>query len=107
MRHHAIIVTGFSKDRILPAHEKAKEIFGAHVTEILPEVTNGYLTFFIGPDGSKEGWPESDDGDKKRYEFKEWVKKNYKLWLEVAEVQYHDEEDELWVKRIPRTTPEE
>ncbi len=102
-RHHAIIVTGWSDEgkSIELAHAKAKEIFGDSVTEILPKATNSYRTFFIGPDGSKEWWPESDAGDKRREEFKAWVAENYKLWLEAAEVQYHDEENELWVKRIP------
>lgn len=107
MRHHAIIVSGWSDERVAPAHAKAKEIFGNSVTEILPEVTNGYRSFFIGTDGSKEGWSESDDGDSRRERFKAWVSENYRLWLDVAEVQYADENDDLWVKRVPEVRNDE
>lgn len=101
MRHHAIIVTGWKDETIEVAHAKAKEIFGDSVTEILPNAINGYRTLFIGPDGSKEWWADSDQGDKRREEFKAWIKENYKMWLEAAEVQYYDEKNELWIKGIP------
>jgi len=35
--------------------------------------TNGYVTVFCGPDGSKEGWEESDTGDKIRHAFLEFI----------------------------------
>lgn len=34
-----------------------------------PAPVNGYHTFILVPDGSKEGWPESDAGDQFRAEF--------------------------------------
>ncbi len=36
----------------------------------VPARINGYVTFFIAPDGSKEGWADSDRGDALRDEFK-------------------------------------
>ena len=64
MRHHSIVVTYYDEQRIAPMHAKAVEIFGKdRVTEILPAATNGYVSFFIGTDGSKEGWDESKEGD--------------------------------------------
>jgi hypothetical protein len=56
---------------IEPAHQEAKKIFGDQVTEILPFTINAYQSFMVGPDGSKEGWPESDAGDQCREEFVE------------------------------------
>jgi len=34
-----------------------------------PAIVNGYHTFILVPDGSKEGWSESDEGDRFRFEF--------------------------------------
>jgi len=36
------------------------------VSKIVMSVSNGYGSFFIAPDGSKEGWSTSDDGDSLR-----------------------------------------
>lgn len=99
MQHHAIIVTAYN-DRIYPLHVKAIDIFGDAVTEILPSAINGYRSFFVGPDGSKEGWPESDAGNARRQEFNEWLKENNQSH-DAAEVQYHDEGNDLWVKSLP------
>lgn len=99
-RHHAIIVTSWDKVHINAAHVKAKEIFGDQVTELLPTATNGYQTFLIGPDGSKEWWPDSDKGDQRRKDFREWMEAS-KMYFDAAEVQYHDEENSLWIKGIP------
>lgn len=75
-KHNAIIVTAGegSKDYAKMAHDKAKEIFGKAVTEIIVSDINYYRTFFIGPDGSKEGWEESDAGDEKRIEFLKYIR---------------------------------
>ena len=35
----------------------------------VPSLTNGYDTYVFLPDGSKEGWDTSDQGDKYREEF--------------------------------------
>jgi len=74
VRHHAIVVTSWSDDLIEHAHTEAVRIFGAAqdessartferlVSPIVPAVTNGG-SFFVAPDGSKEGWGTSDLGD--------------------------------------------
>ena len=70
--HHAIVVTSWSEKRTKEAHNYARIIFAelnACVSEITPMVTNGYTSFFIAPDGSKEGWPESDACNEARDEF--------------------------------------
>lgn len=47
---------------------------------------NGYLTFVLAPDGSKEGWEESNIGDDLRDEVVEWLSQDgfYCSWCEVA-----------------------
>lgn len=37
----------------------------------IPSVINGYVTYVFAPDGSNEGWPDSDDGDRYRHRFAE------------------------------------
>jgi hypothetical protein len=72
IKHHAIVVCGW--DDIAIAHEKAIEIFGELVSNVVPGVINGYQSFFIAPDGSKEGWEVSTTHDDKRDEYIEWIK---------------------------------
>lgn len=82
IQHHAIVVT--SSDRsIKELHSKAKEIFPV-VGEILSIGMNGYATFCVPPDGSKEGWPTSNYFDKRRDEFIAYLKDKQCSWLEVA-----------------------
>ena len=74
MRHHMIVVTSWDKKLIWEAHMKACEIFfqpshvgnSVGVTPIMTSPVNHYYTFFVPPDGSKEGWNDSDDGDENR-----------------------------------------
>jgi len=99
MCHHGIVVTGFIEARVKAAHELAAEIF-SHVTEITPAAINGYTSFFVPPDGSKEGWPESDEGDEKRKKFIHALNNDEPYfesmchYLDWAEVQYGDDNNQ-------------
>lgn len=73
MRHHSIAVSGF-KNELKLCHKYAKRLFGEMVTPIKDTLINGELSFFIGPDGSKEGWPESNEYDQKRETFITFIK---------------------------------
>ena len=75
IKHHAIAVTSGIDDLLKKAHDKAIEIFKDQTSEILQSTTNGYKSFFIAPDGSKEGWEESQIGNKKRANFVKWINK--------------------------------
>lgn len=72
MRHHAIVVTTWSADRIQAAHAEAQRL-GCIVTGLSPLAINGYQSFLIAPDGSKEGWDTSTKGDAQRDQFIEWI----------------------------------
>lgn len=65
MRHHAIVATTWSKDSMadLVAFllEEKIEHLGPHAARV-----NDYHTILVPPDGSKEGWEASDDGDEER-----------------------------------------
>jgi len=70
--HHAIVVTSWDDKTLKAAHDKAIEI-GCAVSKIVDSKINSYRSFLIAPDGSKEGWGDSDSGDQKRKEWIEWA----------------------------------
>lgn len=72
MRHDAIVVTSWKRDALEAAVQKARD-FGLEVLGPSAEVINGISTFLVCPDGSKEGWDESDEFDGKRAQFLEYL----------------------------------
>lgn len=104
IRHHAIIVTisSYAGDLAAKTREKAIEIFGrSTVSAFQSSPANGYITFFVGPDGSKEGWGASDDGDEHRARFIDWMREQAyedgSSPIQYAEVQYYDEAGDVRV----------
>lgn len=90
VQHHVIIVTTYRRDLAEEAWYVAEGIF-PHATHPVESSVNGYFTFFIPPDGSKEGWADSVEGDQRRDEFITWLKsKDYSdgsnpyTWVEVS-----------------------
>jgi len=90
-RHHAIIVCAddFGKGHMKEAHEKAVELLtfnslhgsGMLVTPVVRGTANGYETFAVVPDGSKEGWGASGEAEAKREAFIAWLEANeMRLW---------------------------
>jgi hypothetical protein len=95
IKHHTIIVTGWSAVGIPEAHKKAKEIFKEHdlVSEIVSGLANGQSSFFIAPDGSKLGWGVSETAFTLRRDFIEFLD-NYKgLDIEYVEVLFGGDDD--------------
>jgi hypothetical protein len=87
-RHHAIIVTCWKSSHIEDAHARALELFEgtpAPVTPIADGAINAFRSFAVLPDGSKEGWGDSDRADEARAEFKRWLRAGttYCDWAEV------------------------
>ena len=68
VRHDAIVVTSWQREALEAAAEKARNL-GLEVLGPSADVTNGIATFLVCPDGSKEGWDESDEFDEKRAQF--------------------------------------
>jgi len=106
MCHHTVIVTTWDAMRARVAHEKATEIFaplGNLVTPIIESRINGYFTFAVAPDGSKEGWDESDRGDRCRADLIGWLEaqryEDRSSPYDWAEVQYGDDERETIIVR--------
>ena len=72
IRHHALIVTCNDRKVLESIRMKALELYKLHmeassghllVSEIKDSIVNHYASFFIIPDGSKEGYDASEDGD--------------------------------------------
>lgn len=76
MRHDAIVVTGWKKEQVEEVHNKAKQLCNPLVSEIIEGVSNSQYSFFIAPDGSKEGWEPSDFHEVARDRFISWLDKN-------------------------------
>ena len=95
MCHHAILVSAFGEE-INKAHKKAIKIFESseHKNLVSPIVESSYGTnsFFIAPDGSKEGWNGSNEGDEKRSEFLSYLKSNH--YFDWVLIQYGDDEQD-------------
>lgn len=94
MRHHAIIVTCWDRDRLEVAQDKGIAVFGRFgVSDIIESRVNGYCSFLVPPDGSKEGWEDSEHGDNKRAEFVQWLRTDpIGEYFEWAEVMYGDDD---------------
>lgn len=85
IRHHAMIVTDWDTDRIQDLHRFAT-LCNLNPTPIMDSPYNGFRTFFIPPDGSKEGWQHSHDGDEERRRFKQFIRKRHPYcdWTEIS-----------------------
>lgn len=102
MRHHAVVVTTYRDDLMSAAHAKAVEIFNADmVTGVTPAMMNGWRSFLVAPDGSKEGWTLSDECDERRSQFIAWLKQQAyddgSSSLQWVEVQFGDDMQEAKV----------
>lgn len=78
IRHSAIVVTGSEKADAVFAHAKAAEM-GLVVTPVVSGLSNGYYSFMICPDGSKEGWDTSTTQSKLRHEWTAWARQRHQI----------------------------
>jgi hypothetical protein len=58
----------------------------------------------VGPDGSKEGWEPSEDGDIRRKLFCDWLEDTGAEWAEVA---FYDEEGYPEIERASNLEEED
>lgn len=104
IRHHALVVTSWSGERLIAVHDAANLLARANpnlaglVSPVMTSATNGHLSFFVAPDGSKEGWPLSDEGDALRAaivaECERSRGEDGDAYVEWVEVQYGDDDGE-------------
>jgi len=115
IKHSAAIVTNWNIKELETAHKKAKEIYaakfepdvmvrdaGSLVSDIVHGIANSQSSFFIAPDGSKEGWADSDKSDEARTEFLDWLLKN-ENFSDYIEVRFGGDTDSDTVIRSKDT----
>lgn len=104
IKHHAIVVTSWKSEAIEEAVEKAAGL-SLQVLGPSDPVVNGYRSILVCPDGSKEGWDESDLGDKRRAAFKTWLMSTRyddgSGPLEWAEIAYGNDDEAAEIAGIP------
>lgn len=66
VRHAIAITSGIAHHKYLDDVRDYAESVGAQCTPIMATPVNDERTFFVCPDGSKEGWHASDVGDQQR-----------------------------------------
>jgi hypothetical protein len=97
--HHTITVIASDEGHAKAAHAEACRLFEAPgvapVSDILTSPINGYWTFLIAPDGSKEGWRDSQRGNDARAAFVSWLEGALRrsLWLEWAVTAWPEDGD--------------
>ena len=114
MRHHAIVITGPKKsyhpefEDLADVHRRiltiaAQEGFAFLVSGIIEAATNGLGSILIAPDGSKESWQESDNGNRLRdriIAFLETLRyEDNSTSFDYVEVQFGDDECETKICR--------
>jgi hypothetical protein len=113
---HTIVVTADHHD-IEPIHQRAREIFERRgepiepqqaplVSAITPSLYNGWASFFIAPDGSKEGWEPSIAVDEMRDKFIEYLirlRVTDEVWVHWVEALFGCDADEAKVERKSHT----
>ena len=85
IHHHGILVTGHETSELERARNKAIAI-GLEVSNFGNLRTNGFRSFAVFPDGSKEYWDLSELGNGQREEFKEYLRERGPslYWVEVG-----------------------
>lgn len=114
IQDQAIIVSGWKDMDAI--HSKCVEIANKHgfdgiVSPLGKAQVNGTQAFLIAPDGSKEGWTDSDRGDAMRVEIKTFLVElgeKQHLWPHWVEVVVGgDSEFAPYISDSPRVREEE
>jgi hypothetical protein len=102
LRHKALLVHGLADD-IQTVREDFVQIMLANypelvldtpngpvttVSEVVVAPVNGYASFMVAPDGSKEGWGASDTGDQAFEQFKTLIRNAQKGRDDYPEMGY-------------------
>jgi hypothetical protein len=74
IKHHTIVVSCNDHKKLEKVRAEVVEMYKKYmeakgfqlISPVIDSLINGYCSFFIAPDGSKEGYDASDDADKIR-----------------------------------------
>ena len=85
IHHHVVIATTWDKERFEKTIKWLRKEQPDFPHTTLESNINGYQTIFVGPDGSKEGWASSDEADKFRDKFINYIQRQrFWDWVEVG-----------------------
>ena len=75
MKHNSIIVTASAAggEELNSVYDKAKELFGDLVTDMIHSPLNGYKSFFIATNGSKYDWEDYYNHEKNRKTLEDYI----------------------------------
>lgn len=93
--HHAIVATTYAIKNARDLAKFARSVGAEALTG--KERVNGYVSVCITPDGSKEGWNSSSDGDVARSKIIEWMRTEDQY--EWVEVRYGDDDGRARIER--------
>lgn len=103
MKHSTLVVYVMLNKHIELVHCQAREIYreiseGSEelVSDVVPCIVNGGGSFFIAPDGSKEGWEDSDLSDEARKKFLEWII-DCEYYFDVVEIDFGGDDNSIKV----------
>lgn len=104
LRHEALIVHCWDDERLTKAHNAITGIFnsagyGSLVSGIVGAIANGGGSFFVGVDGSKEGWETSDKCSAAREEAIDYLKTAE--WVDWALILVGGDDGEYRVLKSP------
>lgn len=111
IRHDAVVITTWHEldkleEYVTQFRAGLSEGWQGLVVGPIHSVVNGDVTYFIAPDGSKEGWGDSDTGDRIRYEFLEGLDK-LELYYHGIAVNYGgDNQDMVRIRILEDNLPE-
>jgi hypothetical protein len=97
--HDYILITHWDCEELKKVHKEICRIWKKYfdtssVSSVIHSPINGYGTILICPDGSKEGWTESNYGDAARADILNYLKKQKIKSLKIS----HTEEDDITFK---------
>lgn len=96
IKHDAIICTSWDVKYLTPVHEKAVELFDDMVSDVTNGTSNGQVSFFIAPDGSKEGWEDSNACDQLRADFLRFLKEQ-NGFVDYVSIRFGGDDDQVSV----------
>lgn len=105
IKYDAIIVSGEIRERVEAAWMVAKRYLPDTTSAIVYHPVNSGASFFIAPDGSKEGWPDEDPYNDAMAEFGDWAGSlNFieGFGCSFIHVRYGGDDDNAEIKRIIR-----
>lgn len=99
-KHNAIIVVGHDMIKNFDkSHKKAKKLFRGHVTPIMDSVANGWQSYMVLPDGSKEHWETSNEWDWKRSKFMDWMRKNAP-GIDAVDIRFGGDDSDAMIENL-------